>query len=637
MLTLIPIPAFADNYLWMLHDGKRALVVDPGDAAPVSRYLKEHALQLESILVTHHHADHTGGVDELREATGAKVYGPAAERGFLGSEPKFAQPTARPEGAVRCTAAKLVSDPNNPVFSTLFLCLALLAGCASQPGVPDMPDMPVLGSTSTVDNKPIPLLIPDDQLKGITGMPGMPADPVLASTSTADNKPIPSLIPGAPLKGITPGQVGGLKIAYTEPPNELWDRIRRGFAMPDLQSALVTDREQWYSTRPDYIQRMTERSSKYLFHIVEELERRQMPTELALLPFIESAFNPQAVSSAKAAGMWQFMPATGKYFDLKQNAFRDDRRDVLASTRAALDYLQKLYGMFGDWHLALAAYNWGQGNVGRAIARNKKDGLGTGYQDLRMPDETRLYVPKLQAVKNIVANPQAFRTELPLIENHPYFQQVLITRDIDVALAARLADVEIANFKALNPSVHRPVIIASGTPQILLPWNNAMIFQRNFEAYSQGQYASWTAWTAPATLSPSDAAKRVGMTEADLRAVNNIPPRMLIKKGSTLLVPRSSRVQNDVTNHVADNAQVSLTPETAVRRTTIQARKDETVATVAKRYGLSAAKVAEWNSVSSASSAFKLGHQVVVFLPVKAQSGRHSAGKGVKRSNKTKL
>ncbi|MES2412786.1 MAG: transglycosylase SLT domain-containing protein [Pseudomonadota bacterium] len=452
----------------------------------------------------------------------------------------------------------------------------------------------------------------------------MPGDPVLTAGATA-GKPVPSLIPTGPLQAITPGQASGQKIFSTEPPKELWDRIRRGFAMPDLQSDLVTDREQWYSSRPDYIQRMTERSSKYLFHIVEELERRQMPTELALLPFIESAFNPQAVSSAKAAGMWQFMPATGKYFSLTQNAFRDDRRDVLASTRAALDYLQKLYGMFGDWHLALAAYNWGEGSVGRAIARNQKAGLGTGYLDLNMPAETRLYVPKLQAVKNIVANPQAFRTELPLIENHPYFQQVQITRDIDVALAAKLADVKIEDFKALNPSAHRPVILAAGTPQILLPWDNATIFQRNFEAYAQGQYASWTAWTAPATISTAEAARRTGMSEADLRAVNNIPPRMLIKAGSTLLVPRSAKMEDDVKSQVADNAQMSLAPEIVTRKTSIRARKNETVASIAKRYGLNAANVAEWNGVN-ASSAFKLGHQVVLYLPVKARSSVRASG-----------
>jgi membrane-bound lytic murein transglycosylase D len=188
--------------------------------------------------------------------------------------------------------------------------------------------------------------------------------------------------------------------------------------MPDLETDQVRDREQWYATRPDYMQRMTERSSKYLFHIVEELERRGMPTELALLPYIESAFNPQAVSSAKAAGMWQFMPATGTYFDLKQNAFRDDRRDVLASTRAALDYLQKLHGMFGDWHLALAAYNWGEGSVAGHCPQ-RETGLGTGYTDLNMPAETRNYVPKLQAVKNIVAEPTRFSTDLPVIHNHP--------------------------------------------------------------------------------------------------------------------------------------------------------------------------------------------------------------------------
>ena len=460
---------------------------------------------------------------------------------------------------------------------------------------------------------------------------GMPGDPVLVAGRTASGSDNAATnIPGGPLRPITSATTSSKPIALTEPPRELWDRIRRGFAMPDLRSDLVTEREQWYSARPDYMERMTGRSSKYLFHIVEELERRQMPTELALLPFIESAFNPQAVSSAKAAGMWQFMPATGRDFALKQNAFRDDRRDVLASTRAALDYLQRLHRMFGDWHLALAAYNWGEGNVSRAIAKNQRAGLPTGYLDLTMPAETRLYVPKLQAVKNIVANPQAFGAELPLIENHPYFQQVLITRDIDVALAARLADVKLDDFKALNPSAHRPVIIASGTPQILLPWDSAAVFQRNFEGYTQGQYASWTAWTAPATMNVAEAARRVGMSEGDLRSVNNIPPRMLIKAGSTLLVPRTSRTAPDVDVLVADTAQVSLAPEIVTVRTVVHARKRDSVASLAKRYGVTASNVASWNSVSGATS-FTKGQAVVVFLPVRARSA--SSRKGHARSS----
>ncbi len=400
-------------------------------------------------------------------------------------------------------------------------------------------------------------------------------------------------------------------------PVDLWDRIRRGYAMPNLESDLVRDREQWYTTRPDYIFRMTERSKKYLFHIVEELELRNMPTELALLPFIESAFNPQAVSVAKAAGMWQFMPATGKYFELKQNTFRDDRRDVLASTRAALDYLQKLHGMFGDWHLALAAYNWGEGSVGRAIAKNQRAGQPTSYTDLNMPMETRMYVPKLQAVKNIIGSPERYNSQLPVIDNHPYFQSVNIRRDIDVVLAAKLAEVPLEDFKALNPSLNKPVILAAGTPQILLPWDNAEVFQGNLERYGGGRLASWTVWIAPTTLRVADAAKRVGMGEAELRSINAIPPRMLIRAGSTLLVPRSNHVAHDVASRVADNGQVSLAPEIVLKRTLVRAVKGDTVGSIARKTKTTAANVAQWNKVG-VNASFKVGQQVVVFVPATA-------------------
>ncbi len=472
--------------------------------------------------------------------------------------------------------------------------LLWLSGCATQVGAPSAP------SAASTDS----------------------AVPTATTPSTPEASHTPQ-IPSGPLLPIAPARASRLEVMPLFTPSDLWDRIRRGFAMPDLQNDLVQDREQWYANRPDYMQRMTERSRKYLFHIVEELERRDMPTELALLPFIESAFNPHAVSTAKAAGMWQFMPATGNYFDLKQNAFRDDRRDVLASTRAALDYLQKLYGMFGDWHLALAAYNWGEGSVSRAIARNQKAGLGTSYTDLTMPGETRLYVPKLQAVKNIVANPEAFRTDLPLIENHPYFQTVDITRDIDVALAARLADVDLADFKALNPSLDKPVILAAGTPQILLPWDNAKVFERNLAAYKEGQYASWTVWTLPSTMSTAEVARRVGMDETELRTINRIPPRMLVKAGSALIVPRSIATRTDVGLHVADNGKLSLTPEVVTRRSVVRARKGDTVASLSKRHRVSPSNLAQWNSVKPSAS-FKAGQEVVLMLPVRMQASRDS-------------
>lgn len=456
-----------------------------------------------------------------------------------------------------------------------------------------------------------------------------------ASTSQSQPTITPPSYPSGTLSEIVPGKLNSPEVAPMAAPADLWERIRRGFAMPDLQSDLVLDREQWYAARPDYLARMTERSRKYLFHIVEELERRRMPTELALLPFIESAFNPQAVSSAKAAGMWQFIPSTGKHYDLKQNAFRDDRRDVLASTRAALDYLQKLYGMFNDWHLALAAYNWGEGSVGRAIARNQKAGKSTDYTDLNMPMETRFYVPKLQAVKNIVARPASFAINLPQIENHPFFDSVLITRDIDVSLAAKLAEVSLDDFKALNPSLNRPVILAAGTPQILLPWDNATLFQRNLEAYDGSRLSSWTVWVAPGTMKVSEAAKRTGNSESMLRQVNNIPPRMLVRAGSALLVPRAEHVNKDVTEHLADNGQLSLAPEQGLRRTVRKAGKNESVASIAKRFGVTADSVAEWNKVST-HAVFKPGQSVVLYLAAPARSAQAAKRSPSKTASKSR-
>ncbi|MCU0761660.1 MAG: transglycosylase SLT domain-containing protein [Hydrogenophaga sp.] len=469
-------------------------------------------------------------------------------------------------------------------------------------------------------------------LAGCSTVP--PADtagvaPAVAATAPA--APLPPVVYNAPLSAIpmvtseaTPA------VAELAAPADIWDRIRRGFALKDLENPLVADREQWYASRPDYIFRMTDRSRKYLFHIVEEIERRNLPMELALLPFIESAFNPRAVSSARAAGMWQFMPATGQSFDLKQNAFRDDRRDVLASTRAALDYLEQLHGRFGDWHLALAAYNWGQGNVNRAITRNQKEGLPTSYTALSMPYETREYVPKLQAVKNIVAQPDRFNVSLPPIGNHPFFDTVTIDRDMDVEVIANLAEVDLDDFKALNPSLNRPVVMAAGTPNILLPWDNAAIFENRLKTHA-GPLASWTAWVVPTTMSPAQAAQRVGMSEGELRRVNAIPPRMMVRAGSTLLVPRTEQRDRDVPEHVADNGQLALQPETLLRRTVVQARKGESLAQLARRYGVSAVSAAGWNKLS-VNARLKPGQRITLMLPQRASSAVAKSRPGTKKA-----
>jgi membrane-bound lytic murein transglycosylase D len=398
--------------------------------------------------------------------------------------------------------------------------------------------------------------------------------------------------------------------------SQLWERLREGFDMPDLDTELVQTWEQWYARDPAYVQRMAERGGRYLFYIVEEVEHRGLPAELALLPFIESAFNPQARSRTAASGMWQFMPDTGKDFELHQNLFRDDRRDVLASTRAALDYLERLHEMFGDWRLALAAYNGGQGNLSRAIDRNKRAGLATDYLSLspRMPQETREYVPKLQAVENIIARPEDYGLSLPALGDEPYFLSVPIERDIDVALVARLAGMSLNEFQQLNPQLNKPMILAAGTPQVLLPYDNANRFIANYSLY-KGPLATWTAWVAPSNLSAAAAARQLGITESELREMNQIPPRMLIKGGSILLVPRAADA-DDVAEHIADHGMLVLAPDLPpLRRTYVRAgRKGDSVAAVARRYRVNARQLAQWNGVG-AGGRFKAGQRIVVMLP----------------------
>ena len=374
--------------------------------------------------------------------------------------------------------------------------------------------------------------------------------PIAQSSGTSAAAVARSILPQA----LTPVKADD----YKDP--DLWARIRSGYAIPDIDNALVAKHVQWYASRPDYLTRTSSRASLYLYHVVQELEKRGMPTELALLPVIESAFNPQALSNADAAGIWQFVPGTGRDFNLQQNMFKDERRGVLASTDAALTYLQRLYTMFGDWQLALAAYNWGEGNVQKAIQKNRALGKPTDFESLSelMPAETRNYVPKLQAVKNIIANPAQYGVALPVIDNSPYFVAVDKTSDIDLAVAAQLAEMSVDEFKALNPQFKKPVITGEST-KILLPKENAEKFNLNLAQWGRA-LSTWTTHKiTSARESIASLAAKLGTTPEVIRQANNIPPQMRLKAGSTILVPKTSTTAgNDIAENIVENASMAL-------------------------------------------------------------------------------
>jgi membrane-bound lytic murein transglycosylase D len=385
------------------------------------------------------------------------------------------------------------------------------------------------------------------------------------------------------------------------PPGNLWERIRKGFAMPDLETPLAENRTRWYAGQGEYMDRMAQRSRRYLYHIVEEIERRGMPTELALLPFVESAFQPEAISTAKAAGLWQFIPSTGKNYDLAQNMWHDERRDVIESTRAALDYLQKLHEMFDDWHLALAAYNWGEGAVSRAIEKNRRAGKKTGYTNLKMPTETAYYVPKLQAIKNIVSEPERYGVALPRIDDAPYFVPVYKTRDIDVHTAARLAEMNADEFRALNPAFNRPVIVGAGGAKLLLPADKVDVFHANLAAWdATGQpLASWTIHKMAPGETLASVAKRIGINEQKLREANRVPPRYRLAPGSVILIPRDETMAQDISADHLD-AHFALVPEQSnLRKVTYRVRKGDTLHRVARRWNVDEKDIIVWNHLTA--------------------------------------
>ncbi|MEO7253696.1 MAG: transglycosylase SLT domain-containing protein [Casimicrobium sp.] len=379
------------------------------------------------------------------------------------------------------------------------------------------------------------------------------------------------------------------------PPSDLWDRIRAGYAMPDLDDPLVAKWEKFYSDRPEYMARIVDRSGKYMFYIVTELERRGMPLEIALLPMIESAFNPIANSSAKASGIWQFIPSTGTSYGMKQDWWSDSRRDIVKATNGALDYLSNLNGMFGDWQLALASYNWGEGSVGRAVQKAKARNLDGSYLSLDMPAETRNYLPKLQAVKNIIRNPAAFGITIATIPNEPYFKTITLANPIDLKRAAQLAEMTEADFVALNPAHNRPVIGGSSEYQVLLPATKADSFLAQLET-SEKPRVSWMAYRTRVGDRIEALAQRFGTSVTALKSVNGIRSvASTLPAGYHLLVPTDGPSEDALGS--IQNAVFTKFPEYVPPRVHT-VRRGDTFAGIAKRYGVKPATLAQWNRMS---------------------------------------
>lgn len=408
-----------------------------------------------------------------------------------------------------------------------------------------------------------------------------------------------------------------------QPPQDVWERMRQGFALQDSidVNPRIEQQRLWFASNPSFLENAGERGSLYLHYIVERLEERDMPLELALLPAIESAYNPMAYSRAHAAGMWQFIPSTGRHFNLRQTHFYDGRRDITASTNAALDYLGRLHDMFnGDWLLALAAYNAGEGTVSRAIERNEKLGLPTDYWNLPLPQETRDYVPKLLALSQVVSTPEAYGVNLNPIANEPYFEAVAINDRLDLSRVAAFANIDEDELIQLNPAFKKRMTV-DGPKQLLVPTAKAQLLSASLSNLKPEQLVSLqpnkavfaaavAEAKAPATARSyrvkrgdnlSSIAKANRVSVKDIQRWNKLPGNRV--KAGQVLALRGGNAPSAAANRVAAAGQ---------RSTQYKVRKGDSLYLVAKRFNVEMQHLKRWNPRSG--HALKPGQTLTVYL-----------------------
>ena len=400
---------------------------------------------------------------------------------------------------------------------------------------------------------------------------------------------------------------------------DLFERIRMGFSLDEFIEHPAVDREEAaFANKPDFLDRTFRRGERYLYYIVSELEARHMPLELALLPVVESAFNPVALSTSKAAGLWQFIPSTGLRFGLKQNNYYDGRRDIVESTRAALDYLQYLNNEFeGDWLLAIAAYNTGEANIARAVKRNESKGLPTDFFSLDLAKETEAYVPKLLAMRRIVADPAKHGLEFGTLQNEPYFVKVDVGGQIDLAVAASLADMTQEDFLALNPGFKHRYTDPSGPHQLLIPVASEESFLQKLATLPSSQRIPVVYYRVRSGDTITKIAQRYGMTVTELRALNNLKTQS-VKPGQELLL-RSSTKTNALAS--AESSATTTTKTTSSKTHTVI--KGDTLWSIAKRYGVDPTVLASANSLKKNS--IQIGQKLKIPTNIAASNTNSSS------------
>ena len=383
---------------------------------------------------------------------------------------------------------------------------------------------------------------------------------------------------------------------------DLWKRIGSGLTLTrNISEKTTASKLAWFTRNQAYLDRVSGRAEPYLYYIVEELEKRNMPLDLALLPIVESAYNPFAYSPSRASGIWQFIPGTGKKYGLTQNWWYDGRRDIVTATDAALNYLQKLHQEFnGDWLLALAAYNSGEGNVGKAIRRNKKAGKPTDFFSLRLPRETRGYVPSLLAVAEIVSNPGKYKITLKPIANTRYFKQVDINSQIDLATAAELSELSIEELYTLNPGFNRWATDPKGPHLLLIPVDKASEFENKLASLTSDDRIKWQQHKIQKGESLGRIATRYRTDVATLKQINRLKSNT-IHTGRSLLIPAAQKPLKHYSLSLDSRRYKGLKRSGDGQRYVYTIKRGDNLWDIGRHYGISVKQLCAWNAISSKS------------------------------------